>query len=72
MEEKNYEYLDNSVRGSANCLAWRVHSFSRGGRIDPPAACIRRNFPHLTFCDGSADSVEDKVKQRDKRVASGY
>ena len=46
------EYLDNSVRDSADCMDFGFHGVSRGRRPDPLAPDFRGDFLDLALCDG--------------------
>jgi hypothetical protein len=52
------EHLDDIVRGSADCLDWRLHRLPRSRRSDPLVAGIRGDLSNPAFCDGQKDSVK--------------
>lgn len=52
-----YESMDRFVCRFANCLDYRVHSVSRGGRFDSPAADLRGHFAHSALRDGRENGL---------------
>jgi hypothetical protein len=61
----HYQYMDDLIRDSARCLAWRLHCVPRGGRANSPVACVRGDLSHPAFCNGRADRMRATSRQRE-------
>jgi hypothetical protein len=49
------EYWDDLIRGSGNCVDWRLHRVSRGRRVDSLVIGLRGDFPDSPLCHGATD-----------------
>jgi len=56
-KEETNEYLDNSICGSTDRLAGRIHGVPRGGWSDSPSAGFRCDFADSAFCAGPTRRV---------------
>src|ERR1041385_8912001 len=58
-----YEYLDNFVLSSVDCMDWWLHRFSCCRRLDPPVADSCGDISDTSFCSGKKSCIGVRLRK---------